>query len=138
MIIHSLLQQLSNDGFGTVNEDLQPGSLPINAATGKPRNGIALALRGMPVSYLNVDIQAVDFYVRNTNKLQAVQTAQDILEYLQESFSTICNLPDCPPYSTDSYSNVMITPVTSVEWVGDDDNGGTSYVVSGEVQYKKD
>lgn len=134
MILHSMLKQLEIDGFGTVAEDLQPGTLPIDAETGKPRNGIALALRGLPVSYLWVEKQAMDFYVRD-QPLTAAQKAKELLQYLKDSYSDICNLPDCPPYATETYRNVTLQPVSSIEWVGDDDNGGTTYVVSSEISF---
>ena len=136
MVIHSLLQQMQVDGFGTIGTDLQVGTLAVDT-NGKARNGIAVALRGSAVNRIQIEIQAIDFYVRNSNSLTAIQKAQEILEYLQESFSEICNLPAMPPL-TDTYSNVTIVPTASVDFVGQDDNGGYNYVVSGEIRYKKD
>lgn len=136
MIVHSLIQQMSDDGFGTVNQDLQMGVIPLNAQ-GNPRNGIAVITRGEPVTRIQIEVQAVDFYVRNTNPLLASQTAQDILEYLKESYSDICDLPPLAGYTTDSYRNVTIEPTSSVEFVGVDDNGGHSFVVSGTIRYEK-
>lgn len=136
MIIHSLLQQMQDDGFGTVNTDLQMGILPLNTQ-GNPRNGIAITARGSTVTRIQVEIQNVDFYVRNTNPLTASQKAQEILEYLKASYSDICDLPALTGYTTDTYRNVTIEPTSSVEFVGVDDNGGHSFVVSGEVRYEK-
>lgn len=134
MIIHSLLQQMQNDGFGTVNDDLQLGVLPLDEQ-GDPRNGIAVTVRGGPVNRLKIAIQPVDFYVRDTNPFTAIDKAQGILNYLQESFSEICTLPPLSGITEESFTNVTITPVTSVESVGDDDNGGHTFVVSGEIRY---
>lgn len=136
MIIHSLLQQMSDDGFGTVNQDLQMGVLPLDTQ-GDPRNGIALITRGNPINRHQIEIQNVDFYVRNTNPLTASDTAERIIEYLQDSYSEICNLPALEGYTTDTYSNVTIEPTSSPEFVGNDDNGGYSFVVSGVVRFKK-
>lgn len=136
MIVHSLLQQLEDDGFGTVSQDLQIGTLPLDDKS-NPRNGIAITLRGLPVNRLDVSQQAVDFYVRNKNPLVAANTAQEILDYLMESYTNVCDLPSLDGITTDTYSNVTITPTSSVEYVGVDDNGGTSFVVSGEVRYRK-
>lgn len=127
---------MSDDGFGTVNQDLQMGVIPLNTQR-EPRNGIAVISRGSAVTRTQIEIQAVDFYVRNTNPLKASQTAQEILEYLKESFADICELPPLTGYTTDSYRNVTIIPTSSVEFVGVDDNGGHSFVVSGEVRYEK-
>ena len=85
---------------------------------------------------MQIEIQSVDFYARNTNPLLASQTAQEILEYLRESFGDICELPPLTGVTTESYRNVTITPTSSVEYVGVDDNNGTSFVVSGEIRYE--
>lgn len=137
MIIHSLLQQMEDDGFGTVGTDLQIGVLPV-LANGNPRNGIAITPRGATVTRVQIEIQSVDFYVRNTNPLAASQTAQEILEYLKESFSEVCSLPALTGVTTETFSSVTIEPTSSVEYVGVDDNNGTSFVVSGDVRYIKD
>lgn len=136
MIVHSLLQQMSDDGFGTINQDLQMGVLPLKP-DGTVRNGIAITARGSAVTRMQIEVQAVDFYVRNTNPLEASQEAQTILEYLQESFSEVCTLPPLTGYTEDSYRSVTITPTSSVEFVGVDENSGHSFVVSGEVRYQK-
>jgi len=135
MIVHSLLQQLEDDGFGTVGTTLQMGILPVDE-NGKARNGIAVITRGTPVTRFNSRIQAVDFYVRNTNPLTASNTAQEILDYLHDSFSDICTLPALDGVTTESYEGVTITPVSAPDYVGQDDNGGHSFVVSGEVRYQ--
>jgi hypothetical protein len=135
MIIHSLLQQLSDDGFGTVGTTLQVGVLPLTEQ-GDARDGIAVTPRGLPVDRINVNEQAVDFYVRN-KPLVALNKAQELLEYLQDSFSEVCTLPALDGITTETFSDVTITPSSSVEYVGQDDNGGVTFVVSGEVRYKK-
>lgn len=141
MIAHSLLQQLQDDGWGTVNTTLQLGTLPINATTGKATNGIALSLRGLPVWYANVEVQGLDFYVRNTNYITALQKAQELLEYIQTSYGDICTLPPLQGFgavlASGSYKNVTITPVSSVSEIGVDDNGGMTYQVSAEIRYEK-
>lgn len=126
---------MQNDGFGTVNQDLQMGVIPLDKQ-GDPRDGIAVTARGSDVTRLDVSIQNVDFYVRNTNPLVASQTAQDILEYLKTSYGDICDLPALNGYTTETFSNVTITPTSSVEFVGVDENNGHSFVVSGEIRYK--
>ena len=135
MVIHSLLQQMQIDGFGTIGDTLQVGTLAVDT-NGRAKNGVAVALRGSAVNRTQIEIQAIDFYVRNSNPLTAIQKAQQILEYLQESFSEICNLPAMPPL-TDTYSNVTIVPTDSVSFVGQDENGGHVYLVSGELRYQK-
>lgn len=135
MIIHSLIQQMSDDGFGTVNADLQMGVLPLDS-NGKPRNGIAVTARGSDETHRGSHSQNVDFYVRNTNPLTASNKAQEIIEYLKASYTDTCTLPPLSGYTTESFGNVTIEPTSSVEFVGVDENGGHSFVVSGVIRYK--
>ena len=136
MILHSILQDLQDKGFGTIGQDLQVGVLAVDA-NGNPRNGISLALRGAPINRIQTNIQSIDFYIRHSNSLTALQKAQELVDYLQESFSDVCDLPAMPPL-TDTYSNVIITPTSGIEDVGRDDGGGYNYVLSGSVIYTKD
>lgn len=136
MIIHSLLQQLQDDGFGTVGQDLQMGVLPVNGQ-GDPINGIAVTARGSDETMRGTHFQNVDFYVRNSNPLVAANAAQEILDYLKTSYTDICTLPPLDGVTTESFTNVTIEPTSSPEYVGVDDNNGTSYVVSGVIRYKK-
>ena len=136
MILHSILQDLQDKGFGTIGQDLQVGVLAVDA-NGKARNGISLALRGAPINRIQTNIQSIDFYIRHSNSLTALQKAQELVDYLQESFSEVCDLPAMPPL-TDSYSNVIITPTSGIEEVGIDDGGGYNYVIGGSVIYTQD
>lgn len=135
MIVHSFLQQLKDDGFGTVGTTLQMGILPLNA-DGKAINGIAVITRGTAVDRINTNIQAIDIYIRNTDPLTASNKAEEILKYLQDSFSEICTLPPLNGVTTESYTGVVITPVSAPDYVGVDENNGHSYVVSGEIRYE--
>lgn len=136
MIIHSLLQQLSNDGYGTVGTDLQIGVLPVDGS-GDARNGIAVTPRGLPVTRMLVEQQAVDFYSRHKEPMTAINKAQELLEYLRDSYAEVCDLPPLAGATTESFTNVTIEPDSSVDYVGVDDNGGTTFVVSGIVRYEK-
>jgi hypothetical protein len=136
MIIHSLLQQLSDDGFGTVGTTLQIGVLPLDGNS-DPRNGIAVTPRGLPVTRLMIEQQAVDLYVRNTNPMTALNKAQELLEYLKDSYSEVCDLPALAGITTETFTNVTIEPESSVDLVGNDDNGGVTFVTSGLIRYEK-
>ena len=127
---------MQDDGLGTIGTSLQVGTLAVDANS-KPRNGIAVALRGSAVNRTQIEIQAIDFYCFASNPLAVIEKAQSILEWLRESFSEVCNLPAMPPL-TDTYSNVVIVPTSSAEYVGVTDNGFHSYLVSAEIRYTKD
>src|SRR5690606_5541614 len=98
---------------------------------------IAVTPRGLPVTRLMVEQQAVDLYVRNTNPMTALNKAQELLEYLKDSYSEVCDLPPLAGVTTESFTNVTIEPDSSVDYVGDDDNGGVTFVNSGLIRYEK-
>ena len=136
MITLSLLRQMELDNLGTIDSDLWHLEVPLGS-DGKPKNGLWIIPRGAPVSRFNVNIQAVDIYFRNTNKNTSLKKAKQVLDYLQESFEDICDLPSYPPLFTNTYSNVTITPVAGIEYTGTDENGKLVFSISGEIRYKE-
>ena len=136
MITLSLLKQMQTDNIGTIDTDMFHLEAPLDA-NGVPRNGLWVLPRGAPVSRFNVNIQPIDIYFRHTNKNVSMKKAKQVLDYLQESFSEICTLPNYPPIFSETYSNVTITPTAGIEYIGEDVNGKLVFVVSGEIRYNK-
>ena len=137
MITLSLLKQMQTDGVGTLDSDLWHLEIPING-TGTPVNGLWILPRGTTVSRYNVNIQAVDIYVRNNNKNTALKKANQVLQYLKDSYSDICELPSYPPIFNTTYSNVTIEPTSGVDFLGVDENRKFIFVVSGEIRFQED
>lgn len=135
MITLSLLKQMQTDGIGTIDTDMWHLEIPLDT-NGVPRNGLWVLPRGAPVSRFNVNIQPIDIYFRNTNKYTSMKKAKQVLDYLKDSYSEICELPDYPPIFTETYSNVTIEPTSGIEYVGEDVNGKLVFVISGEIRYK--
>lgn len=137
MITLSLLKQMQTDGIGTIDTDMFHLEIDIDGQ-GTARNGLWILPRGGGVSRFSVNIQPVDIYVRHTDKNIAYKKAKEVLDYLKDSFSEICTLPNYPPIFTKTYSNVRIEPTSSVEFLAKDENRKHIFVVSGEIRYEED
>lgn len=136
MITLSILKELENNGFGTIDTDLFFEEASLDSK-GQPKNGVWIVTRGSAVSRVNVEIQSFDLYSRYSNKLTGHQKLESILEWLQEAYGDVCTLPACPPYTTQTYTNVRIFPQSSIESVGFDENNKLVRVISFEVYYNK-
>lgn len=136
MITLHILKLLSNEGFGTIDTDLFWEEVALNS-NGTPKEGVWIVPRGAPLTRFNAEYQAFDIYSRYTNKITGSKKLEDILEYLQDAYGEVCELPQVPPHSLSTYSNVRITPTSSVENVGTDDNNKIVRVISGEVTYER-
>lgn len=137
MITLSILKQIETDGFGTIDTNLflEEASLDSN---GKPKDGLWIVTRGSGVSRVSVEIQQFDVYSRFANKLTGHKKLEELLDWVQEAFSDICNLPAVAPYTTQSYKNVRIFPTSSIENVGTDENGKIVRVISFEAYFNKE
>lgn len=136
MIALHILKLLEDEGFGTIDTDLFFEEAPLDGQ-GKPKQGVWIVERGTSVNRFNTQTQNFDIYSRYTNKLTGYQKLEAILDYLQEAYQDVCDLPSVPPYSNAVYENVMIQPTSSVENVGVDENNRIVRVISGVVQYNK-
>lgn len=136
MITLSILKELENEGFGTIDSDLFLEEAPLDTQ-GKPKNGLWLVTRGSTVSRTNVEIQSLDLYSRFTNKLTGHTKLAEALEWLQEAYGDVCTLPAVAPYTTQTYTNVRIFPTSSIQNAGVDENGKIVRVISFDVYYNK-
>lgn len=136
MIELSILKHLEDEDFGKIDQDLFLEEIPIDS-NGRSKDGMWLTVRGDTVSRFDTEIQQFDLYSRYSNKITGSIKLREILDYLKESYGTVCELPAVPPYTNIKYSNVRIRPVSSVESLGTDENGRIVRLISFEIQYTK-
>lgn len=136
MIALHILKLLENEGFGTIDTDLFFEEAPLDG-NGVPRQGVWIVERGTDVTRFTTHTQNFDLYSRYTNKTTGYKKLEAILDYLQEAYGEVCELPTVSPYSDIVYTNVRIRPTSSVENVGVDENNKIVRVISGEVQYER-
>lgn len=136
MITLSILREIQQAGFGTIDTDLflEEASLKSD---GKPKDGLWIVTRGSGVSRVNTEIQSFDIYSRYANKLTGHIKLESLLEWLQEAYGDVCTLQAVPPYTTQTYKNVRIFPTSSIENAGMDENGKIVRVISFEVYFNK-
>lgn len=137
MITLHIAKLLANNGFGTLDQDIFWEDMPIDNK-GNPKDGIWIVSRGAPVNRFQVEYQAFDIYCRSKNKLQGSQKLEDILEFLQDAYDTVCELPTVPPHSLTQYIEVQINPTSGIENVGTDEQDKVVRVISGEIKCKKE
>ena len=136
MIALHILKLLEDEGFGTIDSDLFFEEAPLDGQ-GKPKQGMWIVERGTSVNRFNTQTQNFDIYSRFSNKLTGYKKLEGILDFLQEAYGEICELPAVPPYSSTVYHNVRIEPTSSVENLGTDVDNKIVRVISGTVQYSK-
>lgn len=136
MIALHILKLLEDEGFGTIDSDLFFEEAPLDGQ-GEPKQGVWIVERGTSVNRFNTQTQNFDIYSRYTNKLTGYKKLEAILNYLQEAYGEVCELPAVPPHSYTVYQNVRIEPTSSVENVGTDVDNKIVRVISGIVQYSK-
>ena len=134
MIALHLLKLLEDNNFGTIDTDLFFEEAPLDGQ-GKPKQGCWIVERGTSVNRFNTQTQNFDIYSRFSNKLTGYKKLEAILDFLQEAYGEVCELPAVPPYSSTVYENVRIEPTSSVENVGTDENNRIVRVISGVVRY---
>lgn len=134
MIALHILKLLESQGFGTIDTDLFFEEAPLDSQ-GKEKNGIWIVERGTSVNRFTTQTQNFDIYSRYTSKLTGYQKLEAILDFLQQAYGDVCELPPVPPHSNNVYTNVRLEPTSSVENAGTDSNGKIVRVISGVVRY---
>lgn len=137
MITLHLLQLLSDEGFGTIDENLFFEKLPGKGSGNELATGISIYSRGFPVVRGNRLGQNFDLYSRGTDDLTGADVLEQILTFLLDSYGTTCTLPAVPGYSQTEYQNVILMPTSNVENVGQDETDRVIFRLAGQIKYKK-
>lgn len=137
MITLHIAQLLEDEGFGVLDQDIFWEDAPLDSS-GKPKDGVWIVARGVPVTRLNVNMQAFDIYSRYADKVTSSKKLEDILDYLQEAYGSVCDLPTVPGYSETLYTDCSIIPTSGIENVGTDEQDKVVRVISGQVNFKKE
>lgn len=130
MIALHILKLLEDNGFGTIDTDLFFEKLTLD------KKGLYITSRGSPLTRLTRKIQAFDIYSRALNDVDGSKKLEELLEFLNESYGQVCDLPIVPPISLTQYKNVAIEPTSGIENAGLDANNRIIYVISGQVRYE--
>lgn len=129
MITLSFLKLLEDNGFGEIDKDLFFQKLTLD------KKGLYIADIGDPLTRGVRRSQSFELYARGNTDVWGYQTLTEVLDFLRESYSDVCELPSVPPITTDGYSNVVVQPTGSITNVGLDDNNRIIYSIQGQIIY---
>lgn len=130
MITLSLLQYLSDNGFGTIDQDLFWQKLSLN------RKGVFVLDIGQPQDRGMRRTQRYELYSRGTNDIDGYEKLVQIIDFLNAHYGDTCTLPKAGVYDgSQAYENVTIMPLSTPTNVGEDANGRIIWSTTGELKY---
>lgn len=129
MIALHILKLLEEAGFGTIDVDLFYEKLTLQ------KEGLYITSRGAPMSRGSMTTQSFDIYARADDDIKGAKALEDVLQYLEDAYGEVCDLPILPGISTTEYKNCSIRPTSNISSAGLDAKNRIIYVISGQVQY---
>ena len=129
MVTLHLLKLLEENGFGIIDIDLFFEKLTLD------KKGLYIVSRGGNISRGSRNVQAFDIYSRGYNDVEGAIKLKEVLNFLQQSYGTVCKLPILSGISETIYDNVAIEVTSNIENVGLDANNKMNYVITGQVTY---
>ena len=124
----SLLKYLSDNGFGTIDQNLFWEKLGLG------KNGLYITDVGDAQERGVRKSTTYELYSRGDSDLDGYTKLQAVAEFLRESYD-VCDLPAVPPYSDEGFTNVSILPPSTISSMGEDGNGRIIYSITGRVYY---
>lgn len=124
----SLLKYLSDNGFGTIDQDLFWEKLGLG------KNGLYITDVGDAQERGVRKSTTYELYSRGDSDLDGYTKLQAVAEFLRESYD-VCDLPAVPPYTDEGFTNVSILPPSTISSMGEDGNGRIIYSITGRVYY---
>lgn len=133
MITLHILQLLSDNNFGTIEDSLFWDEMPID------KTGIGILTRGGPMARSNRAYQDFDLYSRGENDIAGADQLEKVWEFFSEN-EYICELPPVTEGAVKSnklYQRVNITPQGNIENLGKDETGRKVWRSSWRLNYIK-
>lgn len=124
----SLLKYLSDNGFGTIDQDLFWEKLGLG------KNGLYITDVGDAQERGVRKSTTYEIYSRGDSDLDGYTKLQAVAEFLRDSYD-VCDLPAVPPYTDEGFTNVSILPPSTISSMGEDGNGRIIYSITGRVYY---
>ena len=124
----SLLKHLSDNGFGTIDQNLFWEKLGLG------KNGLYITDVGDAQERGARKSTTYELYSRGDSDLDGYTKLQAVAEFLRKSYD-VCDLPAVPPYSDEGFTNVSTLPPSTISSMGEDGNGRIIYSITGRVYY---
>lgn len=130
MITLSLLQYLSDNGFGTIDQNLFWQKLSLN------KKGVFVLDIGQPQDRGMRRTQRYELYSRGNNDIEGYENLVQIIDFLNDHYGQACTLPKASVYAgSKAYENVTIMPLSTPTNAGEDANGRIIWSTTGELKY---
>lgn len=127
----SLLKHLSEDGLGTIGQDLFWEDLAVD------KEGIMISSLGEVQEKGTRRVQRFTIYSRGEDKVSGYTKLETIIERINAS--QICTLPKVRNNSlnvvADKIDNVYIPPLSTITNGGQDSEGKTIWETNGRIEY---
>src|SRR5215217_6544009 len=124
MVTLSFLKLLENNGFGTIDTDLFFQKLTLD------KKGLYISDIGDQIIRGQRRTQSFELYARGVNDVSGYKQLTDVINFMKNSYSDVCELPSVPLLST-GYSNVTILATGGITNVGLDANNRIIYSIQG-------
>lgn len=129
MITLSFLKLLEDGGFGVIDSNLFFQKLTLD------KKGLYIADIGDPVSRGTRRSQSFELLARGASDVDGYKLLNDVMDFIKQSYSTVCELPPVPPITLDGYTNVTILLTSTITNVGLDANNRIIYSIQGQIIY---
>lgn len=124
----NLLKLLENAGFGKIDENLFWNKMGLG------KNGIYIADLGASNDRGQRKVLSYELYSRADNDVKAYNQLQDVIDFLNQSFGSVCVLPAVDGIS-EKTENVTIMPLSTIANNGEDSNGRLIFTATGTIYY---
>ena len=129
----SLLKLLSQNGFGTLSKDLFWEQLELGKV------GVYITSIGEAQDIHTRRVQQFELIARGDTKVSGYTKLAQIVEFLNNSYSSICTLPAVQNKAgetvCDEIGSVTITPLSTISNSGLDSEGKTIWNATGRIEY---
>lgn len=129
----SLLKYLSLQGFGQLSKDLWWEELD------KDVDGILITSIGQAQEIHTRRVQQFELIARGNTKVSGYSKLAEIVEFLNNSYSSICELPSVQNKAGETVceeiGNVSLMPLSTITNGGTDSAGKTIWTATGRIEY---
>lgn len=133
MISLSLLKLLENNGLGTIDRDL------FWQKMGLGKSGVYISSIGDARERGALKSQTYELYSKGDSDVSGYQKLLSIVEFLNNSYSSICTLPEVQGPNgaiiTPGFDNVTIMPLSTISSNGEDAQGRVIWSATGQIIY---
>lgn len=134
MITMHILQFLSDNGFGTIDQNLWFENMPLD------KYGLLIvSTGGIKARGRRTETRSFDIYCRDQlSNVEAMEKLENVIQLLAASYGSTCTLPSVPGYSDRTYSRVVFDDISDIQNLGENQNGRVLYRIGANITFNKE